>query len=121
MNAGSLQALCQLGKLASRPRNSIAIVGCRASHCGIANARASATCQSVGIGCIITEALPGNHRTERTGGVAISLYANNKYYYTRKQRFRQEFGCFRDYSTALRKKGAAEATPQLINTMRNHK
>lgn len=77
MNAGSLQALCQLGKLASRPRNSIAIVGCRASHCVIANARASATCQSVGISCIITEALPGNHRTERTGGVAISLYANN--------------------------------------------
>ena len=77
MNAGSLQALCQLGKLASRPRNSIAIVGCRVSHGVIAYTCAIAACQPVGIGYIIAKTFLGEHRTERTGGVAISLYANN--------------------------------------------
>ena len=77
MKAGSLRALSQFCKLASRPRNRIAVVFRRASHCVIAYACAAATCQSVRIGRIITEALPGNHRTERTGGVVISLYTYN--------------------------------------------
>ena len=71
------RSFCKLGKLAARPGRRVAVDRRRATHGIVANGCATARGQSIGIGCIIAEALLGDHRTERTGGVCISLYSNN--------------------------------------------